>query len=156
MDIHLISVGTRIPRWVDEGYRHYAKRLTGECQLRLTEIPPVKRGKNADIPRILRQEGALMLEALPKGSRVVALDVGGRTFSTEQLANHLERLLAGGQPIALLVGGPEGLAAECLTRADERWSLSSFTLPHTLVRVVVAEQLYRAWSLLHNHPYHRG
>lgn len=156
MDIHLISVGKRMPRWVDEGYQQYAKRLTGDCRLLLTEIPSGARGKNADIRRILRDEGTRMLSAIPKGSRVVAMDVRGRAFGTRQLSAHLAQLLQGGQPLALLVGGPEGLAENCLSHVDERWSLSPLTLPHTLVRVVIAEQLFRAWSILQNHPYHRG
>jgi 23S rRNA (pseudouridine1915-N3)-methyltransferase len=97
-----------------------------------------------------------MLKAIPKGCRIVALDVGGKAWSTEQLSDQLGQWMGAGPDIALLVGGPEGLAEACLQQADGRWSLSPLTLPHPLVRVVVAEQLYRAWSLLRNHPYHRA
>jgi 23S rRNA (pseudouridine1915-N3)-methyltransferase len=97
-----------------------------------------------------------MLKAIPKGSQVLGMDVAGSTWSTERLSERLERWMADGRDIALLVGGPEGLAPDCLRRADARWSLSPLTLPHPLVRVVVAEQLYRAWSIMRNHPYHRG
>jgi 23S rRNA (pseudouridine1915-N3)-methyltransferase len=156
MDIHLISVGNRMPRWVVEGYTEYARRLPAECALQLVEISPGRRGKGANIPRILQQEGARMLKSIPKHSGVIALDVQGSSWSTEQLASRLADWLAGGRDLALLVGGPEGLAQACLERAEASWSLSALTLPHPLVRVVVAEQLYRAWSLLRNHPYHRA
>jgi 23S rRNA (pseudouridine1915-N3)-methyltransferase len=156
MIIHLISVGNKMPRWVQEGYQEYAKRLPSECALNLIEIAPGHRGKSADVKRTVREEGERMLKAIPKGCRIVALDVGGKAWSTEQLSAQLGEWMAAGPDIALLVGGPEGLAEACLRQADGRWSLSPLTLPHPLVRVVVAEQLYRAWSLLRNHPYHRA
>ncbi len=156
MKIHLIAVGERMPGWVQQGYREYACRLPGECALRLVEIAAGRRGKNADIPRILQEEGRRMLTAVPPGSRVGALEVKGQAWSTEQLSQRLDRWMAEGRDLALLVGGPEGLAPECLAAAEFKWSLSPLTLPHPLVRVVVAEAIYRAWSLLRNHPYHRG
>lgn len=156
MNIHLIAVGDKMPGWVQAGYGEYAKRLPAECALKLVEVAPGKRGKNADIARILRDEGERMLAAIPKGARVIALEVHGRDWSTEQLSDQLDGWLAGGQDIALLVGGPEGLADSCRARADQQWSLSPLTLPHPLVRVLLAEQLYRAWSLLRGHPYHRA
>ncbi len=127
-----------------------------ECSLQLVEIAPGHRGKSADVARTVRDEGERMLKAIPRNCRVVALDVKGKAWSTEQLSSQLGGWMGEGQDLALLVGGPEGLAAECLQRADNRWSLSPLTMPHPLVRVVVAEQLYRAWSLLRNHPYHRA
>jgi len=145
-----------MPGWVEEGYREYARRLKGECVLELTEIPARHRGKNPDIARILRDEGRRMLDAVPGGSHLIALDVEGSSWNTEQLSRQLGRWLDDGRDIALLVGGPEGLSAECREAAGQKWSLSPLTLPHPLVRVVVAEALYRAWSLLHNHPYHRA
>lgn len=155
MRIYLIAVGSRLDAWVSQGYEEFAKRLPHDCALQLIEIPALKRGKNADIERITREEGRKVLAAIPKGARVVALDVKGPQFSTEELANKLDSWLQGGQDVALLVGGPEGLAGDCLARAEEKWSLSKLTLPHPLVRIVVAEQIYRAWSVLHHHPYHR-
>ncbi len=155
MRISLIAVGTRMPAWVTQGYAEYARRLPADCALRLVEIPAGKRGKGADIARITQQEGEKMLAALPKRARVVALDVKGRPWSTEILSQELDAWRHDGRDVALLVGGPEGLAPECMARAEQRWSLSNLTLPHPLVRIVVAEQLYRAWSILHNHPYHR-
>ncbi len=145
-----------MPRWVVEGYAEYARRMPAECRLRLVEVSPGHRGKGADIKRTMRDEGGRMLKAIPKGCQVLALDIGGRNWSTEELSGKLRDWMADGRDLALLVGGPEGLAAECLERASGRWSLSALTLPHPLVRVVVAEQLYRAWSLLRNHPYHRA
>ncbi len=145
-----------MPGWVEAGYREYEKRLPGECALRLHEVPLGKRGKGADLRRAVRDEGERMLAAVPRDCLVLALDVGGRAWSTEQLAGQLGDWMASGRDLALLVGGPEGLAPSCLERADGRWSLSPLTLPHPLVRVLVAEQLYRAWSILRNHPYHRG
>ena len=156
MRIHLIAVGNRMPSWVDEGYREYARRLPGECSLQLVEIPLARRGKGADTRRLKRQEGERILDATPRGARVVALEVGGRPWSTPQLSDRLEWWMGEGCDIALLVGGPDGLDAACRERADELWSLSNLTLPHPLVRIVVAEQLYRAWTVLKGHPYHRG
>jgi len=155
MQIHLIAVGDRMPAWVEVGYEEYAKRLPRECRLTLREIPAGKRTKGADLKRLIEQEGARQLAAIPAGSGVIALDRTGRQMDTEQLAAELKKRLAGGQDLALLVGGPEGLASECLKRADDRWSLSALTLAHPVVRVVLAEQLYRAWSILNNLPYHR-
>ncbi len=156
MQIHLIAVGSKMPHWVTEGYEEFARRLPAECRLRLVEIPAGKRGKNADVVRLTQEEGEKMLAAIPKGAQVVALEVGGKDWSTEQLSSQLDGWLHGGCDLALLVGGPEGLAPSCRARADQRWSLSRLTFPHPLVRVVVAEQLYRAWSLLKGHPYHRA
>lgn len=155
MRIHLIAVGTRMPRWVTEGYQEFAKRLPDECRLNLVEIDSGKRGKGADIQRAIRQEGENMLAAIPKDCQVIALDVGGKEWSTQQLCAELKSWLQSGRDVSLLVGGPDGLAESCLTRADRVWSLSQLTLPHAMVRIVLAEQLYRAWSMLHNHPYHR-
>lgn len=155
MRIQLIAVGQKMPDWISTGYATYAKRFPADCQLQLVEIAAGKRGKNADIARILRQEGEAMLTAVGKGDRIVTLEVTGKPWSTPQLANRLEHWLMDGRDVSLLVGGPEGLAAECTAVADERWSLSALTLPHPLVRVVLAESLYRAWSVTNNHPYHR-
>ncbi|RMG28343.1 MAG: 23S rRNA (pseudouridine(1915)-N(3))-methyltransferase RlmH [Gammaproteobacteria bacterium] len=155
MRIRLISVGRRMPRWVEEGYREYARRLPPECALELVEIPPGRRQKGTDATRAVAEEGARMLAAVPPRARVVALDVGGETWDTPALAERLQAWMAQGRPPCLLVGGPDGLAPACLERAEVRWSLSPLTFPHPLVRVILAEQLYRAWSLLAGHPYHR-
>ena len=155
MQIHLIAIGERMPAWVEAGYHEYAKRLPHECRLTLREIPAGRRTKGADLKRLIEQEGARQLAAIPAGCRVVALDRGGRQMDTEQLATELKKRLAGGQNLALLIGGPEGLAPQCLKRADDTWSLSALTLAHPVVRVVLAEQLYRTWSIVKGLPYHR-
>ena len=145
-----------MPAWVQQGYQEYAKRLPAACSLRLRELAAGKRGKNAPIDRIMQEETGRLLDAIPKGAHVVALEVGGSAWTTAQLAQRLERWLAAGPDVAMLVGGPDGMTADARHAADELWSLSPLTLPHPLVRIVVAEQLYRAWSLLNNHPYHRA
>jgi 23S rRNA (pseudouridine1915-N3)-methyltransferase len=155
MQIHLMAVGNRMPVWVTEAYSEYAKRLPRECELVLKEIAPAKRGKNADIARLTDDEGERMLAALPRDVHVVALDVAGKEWSTPDLAGTLAQWLENGRDVALLVGGPDGLAPACLKRANQRWSLSKLTFPHPLVRIIVAEQIYRAWSILQHHPYHR-
>ncbi len=155
MNIYLLAVGNKMPDWVNKAYHEYAKRLNADCQLKLIEIAPGKRGKNADLARIKLQEGEKLLAAIPKGSLVIALEVKGRAWSTEELAKQLDGWLHSGQDIALLIGGPEGLSNACVARADVKWSLSPLTLPHPLVRVLLSEQIYRAYSILKNHPYHR-
>lgn len=155
MRLHLIAVGQRMPDWVEQGFREYARRMPPDCPLQLHEISAGKRGKGADLKRLCEQEGERVLAAIPKGAWVIALEVGGRSWSTEALASRLDGWRQQGCDVALLVGGPEGLAEACRQRADQLWSLSPLTLPHPLVRVVVAEQLYRAWTILSNHPYHR-
>jgi 23S rRNA (pseudouridine1915-N3)-methyltransferase len=155
VQIHLISIGNRMPNWVQLGYEDYAKRLPRECELILKEIPAGKRGKNSDIARIVKDEGERMIAAIPASSHIVTLDLAGKSWTTPELANAMQRWLGNGQSVSLLVGGPEGLAEEVKALARESWCLSKLTFPHPLVRIIVAEQLYRAWSLLNNHPYHR-
>lgn len=145
-----------MPAWVEDAFHEYAKRMPSNCALVLTEIPSEFRGKNSDIARLLKEEGRKMLLAVPKGALVVALDPGGQMFSTPALSARLGQWLEGGRDVALLVGGPEGLAPECLQAAQMRWSLSKLTFPHPLVRVILAEGLYRAWTVMTNHPYHRA
>jgi 23S rRNA (pseudouridine1915-N3)-methyltransferase len=145
-----------MPGWVEAGYGEYAKRLRGDCTLQLVEIEPGHRGKGADLERARRDEGERLLKALPKGALPIALDERGEPWDTARLAAELSGWLAGGRDPALMVGGADGLAPECLARAERRWSLSALTFPHPLVRVILAEQLYRAWSLVQGHPYHRA
>ena len=144
-----------MPGWVEQGYAEYAKRMPPESKLALHEINAGKRGKNSDIKRLNQEEGEKMIATIPKGAKVVALDVLGKPLSTEQLADELKNWQACGQDIAILVGGPEGLADDCLKLAEQKISLSKLTLPHPLVRVLLAEQLYRATTILKGHPYHK-
>jgi 23S rRNA (pseudouridine1915-N3)-methyltransferase len=145
-----------MPAWVTTGYTEYARRLPRECSLQLVEIPVSKRRKSLPAARAIQEEGQLMLAAIPAGCLVIALDVAGRVWSTEVLAGRLQDWMAGGRDVALLVGGPDGLAQECLANSALTWSLSMLTYPHALVRIIVAEQIYRAWSLTTGHPYHRS
>ena len=154
MKIQLIAVGTKMPDWVTAGFTEYQRRFPKEIPLELIEIPAGKRGKNADIARILQKEGELTMAAAGK-ARIVILDIPGKPWTTEQLAQQLEVWKQDGRDVALLIGGPEGLSPECKAAAEQSWSLSPLTLPHPLVRIVVAESLYRAWSITTNHPYHR-
>lgn len=156
MKARLIAVGERAPDWVAAGYADYVKRLSHWLPLELVEVAPGLRGKGRDPQRAMADEGQRVLAAVPKGGWIVALDGRGRAWSSEQLAERLAHWRQQGRDLAFLIGGPEGHAPEVLAAADERWSLGPLTLPHMLVRLVLAEQLYRAASLLANHPYHRA
>lgn len=151
----MIAVGTRMPDWVEQGYRDYAKRLPRDCSVELVELPLAVRSKNSDIARAMEKEGEAMLAAIGKGDRVIALDVKGKPWSTEQLAAQMANWKMSGNNYSLLIGGPDGLAPACLALAEIRWSLSPLTLPHPLVRILLIEQLYRATTILQNHPYHK-
>lgn len=152
----MIAIGEGAPAWVAEGFAEYRKRLSHWLPLELAEITPGLRGKGRDPRRAMQDEGARVLAAVPKGARIVLLDGDGKAYGSEQLARRLEHWRAGGQDLAFLVGGPEGHADEVRNAAVESWSLGPATYPHMLVRLIVAEQLYRAASILANHPYHRG
>jgi 23S rRNA (pseudouridine1915-N3)-methyltransferase len=155
MRITLLAVGKRMPSWVEAGFADYQKRITGEWRLELIEIPTAKRTQRDTIAELMEKEGQALLKAVPRQHRIIALDSGGRQFSSTQFAKHLNEYHAVGQAIALLIGGPDGLAPTVLDSADEKWSLSALTLPHPLVRLVLAEAIYRAHSILTGHPYHR-
>lgn len=156
MRLRVASIGQRMPGWVQEGWDEYARRMPRELNLELHEIPLQKRGRNPDIPRLVRQEAEGLLSAVTPDHHMVALDRSGRAWTTEQLAGRLEAWMSGGRHCGFLIGGPDGLDRSCLEQADECWSLGPLTLPHPLVRVVLAEQLYRAWTIIKNHPYHRA
>ena len=151
--LRILAVGTRMPAWVQQGFEEYRKRLPRECALELREIAHVRRG--ADTARAVAEEGSALLAALAGDEYVVALEVGGKALDTGSVARSLGGWRDEARRAAFLIGGPDGLSAECRARADAQWSLSKLTLPHPLVRIVLAEQLYRAWSLLAGHPYHR-
>lgn len=155
MRIQIVAVGTRMPDWVTTGVDTFLSRFPADMPVYFTEIAAGKRGKNADIKRILQKEGQATLAAVPKSNRIVTLEVTGRPWDTPQLAKQLDVWKMDGRDVSLLIGGPEGLADECICAAEQRWSLSPLTLPHPLVRIIVTESLYRAWSVTQNHPYHR-
>lgn len=155
MRLKLLAVGTRMPVWVEQGIGEYRKRLPRDFSLEVIEIAAGARGKNADIARAVTSEGERMRERLKGHEHLVALEVGGKAWSTEQLAEQVDGWRLAGRDVALLVGGPDGIEPGLSASADQRWSLSPLTLPHPLVRLLLAEQLYRAWTLLVGHPYHR-
>jgi 23S rRNA (pseudouridine1915-N3)-methyltransferase len=155
MRIRILAVGTKMPRWVTEGVAEYTVRLPRELRLEWCEIPLARRGKDSRAEQLRQREGEQFLKAIPAGDRVIALDVQGKVLSTQELARELQDWQMSGDNYSVLIGGPDGLSPECLQRADRRWSLSALTLPHPLVRILLAEQLYRAWTITVNHPYHR-
>lgn len=155
MRIRIIAVGTKMPDWVEQGYAEYHKRLPRDFAVELVELPLAPRSKNSDIARAMEKEGEAMLAAIGKGDTVMALEVKGKPWSTEQLAEQLAGWRMSGTNYSLLIGGPDGLAPACQALASIKWSLSPLTLPHPLVRILLIEQLYRAWTILQNHPYHK-
>ena len=156
MRLRLLAVGTRMPGWVDTGVADYARRLGPELRLHIEELALAKRSAGGDTARAVADEGRRMMIAIHPDEFVVALEVSGKQFSTEELSKWLAARLQDGSDVTLLIGGPDGIAAECRKRANLHWSLSPLTLPHALVRIVIVEQLYRALSILKGHPYHRG
>ena len=156
MKCRLIAAGTRLPEWVNSGFLEYQKRLRTPLVLELHEISVATRRAGENPQRAVAREGADMLAAILKDDYVVALEITGKAMNTEQLSAWLADRLRDGRALALLIGGPDGLSPQCRERADQPWSLSPLTLPHALVRVVVAEQIYRAMSLMSGHPYHRA
>lgn len=155
MRLKIIAIGTKMPGWVEAGCNEYLKRLPSELNIEIVELPLGQRGKGADIKRAITREGEAMLKAIGVQDHVIALDVLGKSWSTEQLAGKLQEWQLSGDNFSLLIGGPDGLAPECLKRANSKWSLSALTLPHPLVRILLVEQLYRAGTINSGHPYHR-
>lgn len=155
MKLQVLAVGNRMPAWVTAGFDEYAKRMPREMPLQLKELKPATRGSAADVARWTKIEAERIHAALPRGAQRVVLDEHGRSFPTIKLASHLQGWRNEGRDIAFVIGGADGLDPELKSGADLLWSLSPLTLPHGLVRVLLAEQLYRASSILANHPYHR-
>lgn len=156
MHFRLLAVGTRMPDWVNAGFEHYGRRMPRENALELVEIPLGGRGKSRSPDQAVAAEEKRMLAAVSPGDTVVALEVAGRKFSSEGLAAQMQQWFVSGGDVVFMIGGPDGLGDGCRARANLHWSLSPLTLPHGLARIVVAEQLYRAWSITRNHPYHRA
>lgn len=155
MKIKLVAVGQKMPRWVEEAFGDYQKRLPKDFSLELIEVVPAQRPKNYSIEQVMKKEAQAIAARLTGKEWLVALEVKGKAWSTEQLAQASEQWKYTGQDVALIVGGPDGLDPELSAKADQKWSLSNLTLPHPLVRVLLAEQLYRAWSIQVGHPYHK-
>jgi 23S rRNA (pseudouridine1915-N3)-methyltransferase len=155
MRIHIQAIGTKMPNWVEQGCQQYLKRMPREMQVTLTEFPLARRYKNSDLQKMIQQEGTQMLTQITSRNMVVAMEVKGKAWTTLELSRQLEQWRSSGSDIVVMIGGPDGLAGICQQRANVLWSLSPLTLPHPLVRIVLIEQLYRAWSILQGHPYHR-
>ena len=155
MQLIVAAVGHKMPAWIEAGFQEYAKRMPPECRLVLKEVKPIERAANKSAESVMAQERARIEAVLPKAGRVIALDERGTTMTTLELAQQLSIWQQHGGDVSFVIGGADGLDAEFKQNADQLLRLSSMTLPHGLVRVMLAEQLYRAWSILKNHPYHR-
>ncbi len=155
MRLLLTAVGQRLPAWAETAYEDFAKRFPPELRLELKAVKAEPRNSGKSAPQLMAAEALRLDAALPRGVRRVVLDEHGSRLSSSQLAERLRFWLADGRDVALLMGGPDGLDSGLKARADETWRLSDLTLPHALARVLLAEALYRAWSLLAGHPYHR-
>lgn len=154
--ITLVAMGNKMPAWVVAAIHDYQKRLQEQLQLSIIEIPLIKRGKSHDLQRILEKEHQLFQAAIPEDTRLIALEIKGESFSSEQLAAKFESLARINTRLCFLIGGPEGLSPEILRQCDERWSLSPLTLAHPLVRIILLEAIYRSWAILNHHPYHKA
>ena len=156
MKIEILAIGDKMPNWIKTGFDEYAHRLPVDSALHLKQIKAASRGKNPDIRSIILEEERRLMAAIPKSAHRVALDVKGKQWATPELAEQLNDWRQLGKPLAIIIGGADGLSTAMLNQSEQRWSLSHLTLPHYLVRIILAEQLYRAWTILNNHPYHRG
>ena len=156
MQIALLAVGTRLPAWVNDGFDAYRKRLPPQLELRLEEIPLGQRRPRESAESAIRAEGEQLLRRAADADLVIALDERGRQWSSVELSAAMQDWQTQSPRVAILVGGPDGLSQACRDKAQRLWSLSRLTLPHALVRVLVAEQIYRAWTILQGHPYHRS
>lgn len=155
MKITLLAIGKRMPAWVNDAFKLYQQRMPKECSLELIELDMPKRTKNSVTDVLIQKESQLILTKIPKQSYVIALDERGAMWSTYDLAKNLSDWMSSGINITVIIGGPDGLSNEIKQKADKQWSLSRLTLPHPMIRPLVAEQFYRAWSIIANHPYHR-
>ena len=155
MRLRVLAIGQKMPAWVDQGVEEYARRMPREISVEWLDIPPAKRG-SATREKYRVQEAEAIEAKLSGKDYVVALDISGKAVSTELIAERFDQWQMQGEQISIVIGGPDGLHPHILKGAKERWSLGQITLPHPLVRVILAEQLYRAWSVQAGHPYHRG
>lgn len=155
MQLTALAIGTRMPAWVEEGVATYTRRLPRHIALSFRELPSVQRSAGSDVEKQKAREGQSLLKALREPGLCIALDENGTSWTSVELAAQLENWLANHSQVNFMIGGADGLADSCIERADRVWSLSSLTLPHALVRVLLAEQIYRAWTVLQGHPYHR-
>ena len=155
MKIYIIAVGEKSPSWVEQGVNEYVSRMPRECAVKIITVATTKRAKNISISQAQEREQDLLLKASPKNSFRVALDENGKAWSTLKLADHLKSWMQESPSIILYIGGPDGFTQEFLEKVDLVWSLSLLTMPHMLVRLLLVEQIYRAWTVIQGHPYHR-
>jgi 23S rRNA (pseudouridine1915-N3)-methyltransferase len=155
MQLLIVAIGHKMPAWIEAGYNEYAKRMPPDCRVQLKEIKPVDRSGSRTAETVMAAEKGRIEEALPKNTRLVVLDERGKDLTTLQLSQYLSQWRQEGGDVAFVIGGADGLDTELKKKADLTIRLSSMTLPHGMVRVLLAEQLYRAWSITQNHPYHR-
>lgn len=155
MQLLIVAVGHKMPAWIEQGFAEYSKRMPAECRIILKEIKPVERSGSRTAETVMAQERSKIEAALPKGARIIALDERGKDLTSVQLSQQLTTWQQDGRDVAFIIGGADGLDPEFKSNADQLLRISSLTLPHGMVRVLLAEQLYRAWSITQNHPYHR-
>ncbi len=155
MKLYIVSVGHKMPDWITTGFNEYTKRMPREAKIELLEIKPEPRSTGKSTPQIMEAEAQRILNALPQNCRRIALDEHGAMPTTKHLASQMKDWMGAGQDIAFIIGGADGLHESVKHAAQQLMALSAFTLPHAFVRVMLAEQLYRAYSLMQNHPYHR-
>jgi 23S rRNA (pseudouridine1915-N3)-methyltransferase len=155
MQLVIAAVGHKMPAWIETGFAEYAKRMPPDCRIVLREIKPVDRSGSRSAETVMAMEKSRIEAVIPKGSRLVALDERGKDLTSAQLAKNLAQWQQGGTDVTFVIGGADGLDAQFKQQADMLLRISSLTLPHGMVRVLLAEQLYRAWSITQNHPYHR-
>jgi 23S rRNA (pseudouridine1915-N3)-methyltransferase len=155
MKLLLLAVGHKMPSWITEGFNEYSKRMPREAKIELIEIKPEPRTTGKSVPQIMEAEAQRIQAALPKDVLRIVLDERGAHLTTKQLTQHMKEWLSGGRDVAFIIGGADGLHESVRSSANQLLALSAMVLPHGMVRVLLAEQLYRAHSLLHNHPYHR-
>jgi 23S rRNA (pseudouridine1915-N3)-methyltransferase len=155
MQLVIAAVGHKMPAWIENGFGEYAKRMPSDCRIVLKEIKPVERSGSKTAETAMALERARIEATVPKGARIIALDEHGKDLTSVQLAQKLTQWQQDGGDVVFVIGGADGLDAEFKEKADMMIRISSLTLPHGMVRVLLAEQLYRAWSITQNHPYHR-
>lgn len=155
MKLWLVAVGHKMPDWITTGFNEYAKRMPREARIELVEIKPEPRTTGKTVAQIMEAEAQRILAALPQNCRRIVLDEHGAQPTTKQLAAQMQEWMRAGSDVAFIIGGADGLHDSVKQAAQQKLALSALTLPHAMVRVLLAEQLYRAYSLMHNHPYHR-
>jgi len=155
MQFDLIAIGKRMPAWIDSAFNEYSKRFPKNINFNLIEIMPAKRSKNTNAEKLRKIEEEKINEVLADNSFVIALDEKGELKNSRELSMELQTWIDNNQHVSIIIGGPDGLSSSIKNKVNKIWSLSKMTLPHSLVRIIIIEQIYRAWSIINHHPYHR-